>query len=541
MVYQEEIYLNTILDNTPRILGNLNRNKSSVNYGSFDRDYWHYKQNDISCSRKQEYVKVLSSLYINKFKNNIYYKNKKIEDYIFASLDFTCKIQNTDGSFNEWYVNEGSFVATSFLTEAIADTLLTLKIKKIKLKKKYLDLLVRSSNWLIDNFELIVMNQAAGTILALYKVYQLTKNHKYKKFSEIFLDKFIKNQTKEGWWSEYEGPDIGYLSVTLNYLAEYYSLNKKINLLISLKKCSSFIKNFIINPKINIGGSYMSRNTNYIIPTGFLRLMRLDKNCDQIFNYSYRNYQLDNSLVKLSMDDRYSLYFSHFILSCGLFLKNEVKDLKFSKLNIEYNDTYYKDSKIMIIKKKNFSFIANFKKGGCFHFYSKKNTIDNGIFVKYKNDILSTNLISENNQLKIDRDKVQIFGRMCFINEGYFKTFTLVLFKIFQKIFIVNNFIRKKNKEFLRDLVVRQNKKISNIRYSRKFIFNKDSILCEDIIYSLPKNSEIIYGSGGSSFSFVPSSNFFNKNLLELKDEKKNHLIIKKKEKQIKISRVFKF
>ena len=130
---------------------------------------------------------------------------------------------------------------------------------------------------------------------------------------------------------------------------------------------------------------------------------------------------------------------------------------------------------------------------------------------------------------------------MCFINEGYFKTFTLVLFKIFQKIFIVNNFIRKKNKEFLRDLVVRQNKKISNIRYSRKFIFNKDSILCEDIIYSLPKNSEIIYGSGGSSFSFVPSSNFFNKNLLELKDEKKNHLIIKKKEKQIKISRVFKF
>ena len=45
------------------------------------------------------------------------------------------------------------------------------------------------------------------------------------------------------------------------------------------------------------------------------------------------------------------------------------------------------------------------------------------------------------------------------INEGYFNTFTLVLFKIFQKIFIFNNFMRKKNKAFLRNLVVRQNKK----------------------------------------------------------------------------------
>ena len=59
MSSKEDVYLNTILDNIPRILSNLNRNQSSINYGSFDRDFWHYKQNDISCARKQEFVKVL--------------------------------------------------------------------------------------------------------------------------------------------------------------------------------------------------------------------------------------------------------------------------------------------------------------------------------------------------------------------------------------------------------------------------------------------------------------------------------------------------
>jgi hypothetical protein len=50
---------------------------------------------------------------------------------------------------------------------------------------------------------------------------------------------------------------------------------------------------------------------------------------------------------------------------------------------------------------------------------------------------------------------------MCKINEGFFKTFTIVFFKVFQKIFISNNFMRKKNKAFFINLVVRQNKKKS--------------------------------------------------------------------------------
>jgi hypothetical protein len=539
MSSKEDVYLNTILDNIPRILSNLNRNQSSINYGSFDRDFWHYKQNDISCARKQEFVKVLMLLYLNKFKNNIYYKDKKIKDYIFAALDFTCSIQNNDGSFNEWYINEGSFVATSFLTEALADTLIHLKKNRININNNYYSCLIKSCDWLIKNFELIVMNQAAGTILALHKVYMLTKTRKYKTYSEYYLNKFITCQDEEGWWSEYDGPDIGYLTVTFNYLSEYYELSKNKKLLNALKKSSKFIHSFIIDPKINIGGSYMSRNTNYIIPTGFIRLLKQDKYSEKILNYCHKNYLLRQSTLSISLDERYSLYFSHFILLSGLLIKNKLKKYKFKSLKIQNSHLYYKNSKINIIKKNNFSLIVNFNKGGCFHIYAKKNILDNGIFLKNKNNILTTNVISKNNRLKWNKNSIQVNGRMYKINEGYFNTFTLVLFKIFQKIFIFNNFMRKKNKAFLRNLVVRQNKKKTNIFYSRKLIFHRNNIVCEDIIHNPPSNSEIIYGNNGSSYSFVPSANFFNKNLLNSFYERSKSISIKSKQPK-KILRIFK-
>jgi len=99
--------------------------------------------------------------------------------------------------------------------------------------------------------------------------------------------------------------------------------------------------------------------------------------------------------------------------------------------------------------------------------------------------------------------------------------------------------MRKKNKAFLRNLVVRQNKKTTNIFYSRKLIFHRNNIVCEDIIYNPPSNSEIIYGNNGSSYSFVPSANFFNKNLLNSFYERSKSISIKSKQPK-KILRIFK-
>ena len=56
-------YLLSVIEQIPRLIGLLNRNPLSVNYGCFDRDYWQYKIVDFPCCRKQEAVLTLALLY----------------------------------------------------------------------------------------------------------------------------------------------------------------------------------------------------------------------------------------------------------------------------------------------------------------------------------------------------------------------------------------------------------------------------------------------------------------------------------------------
>ena len=64
-----------------------------------------------------------------KREDNPYYNNNQILEWINIALDFTKKLQNKDGSFNEMYPYEHSFVATAFVCYAVSETLLLLKNK----------------------------------------------------------------------------------------------------------------------------------------------------------------------------------------------------------------------------------------------------------------------------------------------------------------------------------------------------------------------------------------------------------------------------
>ena len=265
----------------PRLLSLLNRNPFSKAYGCFDREYWHNTIIDFPCARKQEAVLTLALLY-NK-KNTHYYQNKLILEWINAALSFWTKIQNKNGSFNEWFPNENSFVATAFTSYAVSETLLL--IGNIKNKKKIISSLEKAANFLNNVTEEKVLNQSSGAALALFNIHLLTKKQKYKKAAQQKINFLLKNQTKEGWFNEYGGPDIGYLSLTIDYLTKYYKKTKNQKVLDSIKKATSFLVYFL-HPNLTVGGSYASRNTEYIIPHGITYMSNLDKNANIILqNY----------------------------------------------------------------------------------------------------------------------------------------------------------------------------------------------------------------------------------------------------------------
>jgi len=262
-----EIYIEQLLEQVPRLIGQLNRNPASSTYGCFDREYWHYKTTDFPCCRKQEAALTLALLYTLQHKDNPYYNNKKILRWINASLNFWEKIQEKNGSMNEWYPKENSFVGTAFNAYSISETMLLLG-KKIN---NYLSLkraLKKSIIWLSKKKELRVQNQQAGAILAIYNYYLISKNVKYQKIVNAKVRLLAKAQNKEGWFMEYGGPDIGYLSLLISYLSKYYRKSGDQTALEMLKKSIKFIR-FFVYPEFSIGGEIGSRNTEYLLPDGF--------------------------------------------------------------------------------------------------------------------------------------------------------------------------------------------------------------------------------------------------------------------------------
>jgi len=257
-----DIYKNIALSQVPRILGLGDRDKNSRTYGCFDRYYWHYKLIDFPNSRFQETALLLALLYKNRFEGNIYYKNENVIDWCKASMNFWLGIQRKNGSFDEVYPNENSFIATAFSTYAITEAALILKIKlNVKQIKK-------TGEWLIKSNNFQVGNQMASAAVALYNIYLITEDKKFMVGTKEKISKLLHLQHKDGFFYEYGGYDIGYLSIGISYLAKYYTKTKDRKIYEILKKVVNFVEK-----KIDKNGNYnylnTSRKTQYIYPHGF--------------------------------------------------------------------------------------------------------------------------------------------------------------------------------------------------------------------------------------------------------------------------------
>ena len=99
------IYIDLLLAEVPRILGQIDKNPLSSTYGCFDRNYWKYMVRDYANARFQEASYTLALLYSYKSKNNIYYNDSKIYDLAVAGILYWIKLQNRNGSFNEYYTS----------------------------------------------------------------------------------------------------------------------------------------------------------------------------------------------------------------------------------------------------------------------------------------------------------------------------------------------------------------------------------------------------------------------------------------------------
>ncbi len=381
-------YCRLLLEAVPRILSHLDRDSTSLTYGCFDRPFWLYHLTDFPSAVLQQNCWTLALLYTHHFDGNIYYRNHQINSWAKAAVSFWAKIQNKDGSFNEYWQGERGLPPTVFSVMAVAETIRLLHLEKEPAAKKYLEKLKTACSFMEKTPEAFASNQEVAAVCAIYAVYLLTKDSYLEKLFRRKLAGLKKLQSGEGFFYEQSGADAGYLTVSLNYLGwllkelpENDPAKKEVK---TMCEKAVYFLSYLIHPDGSLGGEYGSRNTEYLLPGGLALLSPEFPLAKAILN-QHEKY-LFAEPRNFSVDDRYLLHY--FGPSFALAALNHAEDKKKVSLSgLPFGKTFAKhfpDAGLFIASRPNTYLIINLKKGGVFKLYSHNKLLANDLGYRIK-------------------------------------------------------------------------------------------------------------------------------------------------------------
>lgn len=450
--------------------------------------------------------------------NSIYRNNNKIKEWAISTLKFWSTIQHKDGSFDEWYPNEHSYVATAFPTYALSELFKILAADlSTKEKDHALDTFNRAGKWLMKHEDPLVPNHEVGAVIALYNLYEITKDTKFKKSCEKLVTQVIKNQSSEGWFSEYNGADIGYLTLGIDYLAKYYKKSGNQTVLKSLENATDFLSYFI-HPNGTLGGEYGSRNTEFFIPHGLEILSTNIPLAGAITDKYLRELRAGNAFHPGVLDDRFIAYNLYTFLQAYAEREKREKDMEVTKLPCERKPfkRFFKGATLFVIKTNEYYAVVGLNKGGVIKIYqypsSKLIFSDCGAYGKIAPSInFSNQVLSKRYSIKTDKnyEKIRVGGKFCEVKYHRPTPFITVLFRsgllISGMSTKFNNFLKRKLRE---KLILKYN--TVPINFTRTFHFKEDHITVEDYI-NIAEKLDITELRFNDKFAltYVPSSRYY--------------------------------
>lgn len=503
-------YTSIVLSKIPRLLSQLNRNENSSTYGCFDRNYWQYRIRDFPSMILQQGSLILALLYLNNLKGNIFYGKKKIKEWALASLRFWANNQLKDGSFNEYYPNEHGYPPTVFSLYTTSETYKLLDLKD----EKILNAMIKASRFISKRIESGAVNQEIAAITALYNVYLITKKRWILEIVNKKLKNILKKQNREGWFPEYGGVDIGYLSVSLNYLAEYYRLSNNEEVLPVLKRILEFIQYFI-HPNGTSGGDYGSRDTEYFLPGGLELLSKRFPLAGKIADKL-----LENKFSIESIDDR---YLCHYILpSFTIALLNYKSRVSKSVLPCEMRCEKYFENAGLYIYNDKYYLVLNLSKGGVIKVIKGKKEIlnDCGYVVNSDNYHGTTNWVNPAYKKIKAGDTFIVEGEFSKVRDIKGSPFGHMLLRMGSGLFGPGLI------PILKKKMITRSEKLP-INFKRRIEVKRNEVIVEDTVFSKNKIKEL-KACDRFSFRYVPSSKYFQSSDLEKNDWKKNYIDIKK-------------
>ena len=254
------------------LIGKMNCNPISPALGCFDRHFWAWRTRDFANATLQyaalPIAKVLLSAPDWLDARTIGYYKWICE----SATRFLVSIQRKDGSFDQLYPYE--------LHPGVVFDLLPLLVTMrsepffdddVEFRSRLDDVIERALDFALKRDEkyALIVNHLMQFAYSLYKT-AITLNHDgARRRADEYVERGLEGQSRDGWFMEYDGPDMGYETRTLAYLAKIEREDLSSFSLSDAAARSIEFLTYFAYPDGSYGGSMGSRNANLFYTFGF--------------------------------------------------------------------------------------------------------------------------------------------------------------------------------------------------------------------------------------------------------------------------------
>ncbi len=252
------------LADIPKLLTLQDRSPPSATFGCFDRAYWHYHIIDFPSGMSQEFVLPLALAWSLDLPDNPYRGQPEMRRWIEAGIRFAAHSAHADGSCDDYYPFERAAGAAAFSLLACLEAS---RIIGLTEDPEVDEFLKRRAAWLAEHQETgRLANHEALIVAILVRMVERFGGAWEKPMCER-LGRLLGWQSEEGWFSEYDGADPGYLSLTIGLLADIDRRRPDLGLREPCARAIHFL-GALVHPDGSIGGEYTSRATVNFFPHG---------------------------------------------------------------------------------------------------------------------------------------------------------------------------------------------------------------------------------------------------------------------------------
>jgi hypothetical protein len=368
-------YWRVLVGVAPRLLSLLDREQRSPTRGSFDRVNWAWKFRDFPLTMWQASMMPLATLWRVPHPTNPYAQHPRLADWLGAAVAHTIGRQHRNGAFDSFtpFSQDHGVTLAMVMTLCTTSDLLGDALDDA-VRARLVEAVTRACRFAAASDEdyAFINNHQSAFALAYLRAARLTGDATLVSRADAVIDRILAHQSRDGWFEEYGGPDPGYETFGLTYLALAHREQARPDLAKALARSVTFLSH-CVHPDGSLGGNYGSRNTGQYAPGGLELLAPSVPMARAIADFMGSRMDGGNVVTPLRSDDDNLPLLTFSYAVAAMSAVDRVGDA--AALPCERRDVMarFNDSGFVVASTPHYFAITNLSKGGAVRVFDRSN------------------------------------------------------------------------------------------------------------------------------------------------------------------------